>query len=76
MLYREIGIGFLLAGFIALLGDDFFNALFLEDAPAAVQTIWGALIGPVIAVLELRLLGRQHPARRGALVGRHLASRA
>src|SRR3954464_8585922 len=50
MLYKEVGIGFLLAGFIALLGDDFFNALFLDDAPPAVQTIWGALIGPVIAV--------------------------
>jgi uncharacterized membrane protein YraQ (UPF0718 family)/YHS domain-containing protein len=50
MLYKEIGIGFLLAGFIALLGDDFFNGLFLDDAPAAVQTIWGALIGPLIAV--------------------------
>jgi uncharacterized membrane protein YraQ (UPF0718 family)/YHS domain-containing protein len=50
MLYKEIGLGFLLAGFIALLGDDFFNGLFLDDAPAAVQTIWGALIGPVIAV--------------------------
>jgi YHS domain-containing protein len=50
MLYKEIGLGFLIAGFIALLGDDFFNALFLDDAPAAVQTIWGAFIGPVIAV--------------------------
>jgi uncharacterized membrane protein YraQ (UPF0718 family) len=49
MLYKEIGIGFLLAGFIALLGDDFFNGLFLDDAPAAVQVVWGALIGPVIA---------------------------
>ena len=38
MLYKEIGIGFLLAGFIALLGDDFFNGLFLDDAPAGVQT--------------------------------------
>jgi uncharacterized membrane protein YraQ (UPF0718 family)/YHS domain-containing protein len=52
MLYREITIGFLLAGFIALLGDDFFNGLFLEDAPSAVQTLWGAFIGPVIAVLS------------------------
>ena len=50
MLYKEIGLGFLLAGFIALLGDDFFNGLFLDDAPAAVQTLWGALIGPLIAV--------------------------
>jgi uncharacterized protein len=52
MLWREITIGFLLAGFIALLGDDFFNGLFLEDAPSAVQTVWGALIGPLIAVLS------------------------
>ena len=52
MLYKEITAGFLLAGFIALLGDDFFNGLFLVDAPAAVQTVWGALIGPVIAVLS------------------------
>jgi YHS domain-containing protein len=52
MLYREITIGFLLAGFIALLGDDFFNGLFLKDSPDAIQVIWGALVGPVIAVLS------------------------
>jgi len=52
MLWKEITIGFLLAGFIALLGDDFFNGLFLTDAPSAVQTLWGAFIGPVIAVLS------------------------
>src|SRR5690349_2666746 len=28
MLYKEIGLGFLLAGFIAQLGNDFFNGLF------------------------------------------------
>ena len=52
MLWKEIAIGFLLAGFIALLGDDFFNGLFLEDAPPRVQTLWGVLVGPVIAVLS------------------------
>jgi uncharacterized membrane protein YraQ (UPF0718 family) len=52
MLYKEILAGFLMAGFIALLGDDFFNGLFLLDAPSAVQVVWGALIGPVIAVLS------------------------
>jgi uncharacterized membrane protein YraQ (UPF0718 family)/YHS domain-containing protein len=52
MLWKEITAGFLLAGFIALLGDDFFNGLFLNDAPAGVQTLWGALVGPVIAVLS------------------------
>src|SRR3954447_9311402 len=52
MLYKEILAGFLLAGFIAQLGQDFFNGLFLEDAPSAVQVVWGAFIGPVIAVLS------------------------
>ena len=52
MLWKEITIGFLLAGFIALLGDDFFNGLFLKDSSSAVQVIWGAFIGPVIAVLS------------------------
>jgi uncharacterized membrane protein YraQ (UPF0718 family)/YHS domain-containing protein len=52
MLWKEITTGFLLAGFIALLGDDFFNGLFLTDAPSFVQTLWGAFIGPVIAVLS------------------------
>jgi uncharacterized membrane protein YraQ (UPF0718 family)/YHS domain-containing protein len=50
MLWKEISLGFLLAGFVALLGDDFFNGLFLIDASEPVQTLWGALIGPVIAV--------------------------
>ena len=52
MLWKEITTGFLLAGFIALLGDDFFNGLFLNDAPTGVQTVWGALVGPLIAVLS------------------------
>jgi uncharacterized protein len=52
MLWKEITAGFLLAGFIALLGDDFFNGLFLTDAPSAIQLVWGTLIGPVIAVLS------------------------
>jgi len=52
MLWKEITIGFLLAGFIALLGDDFFNFLFVEDAPAAVRTIENVIAGPVIAVLS------------------------
>jgi uncharacterized protein len=52
MLYKEITAGFLLAGFIAQLGDDFFNGLFLNDSSAAVQVLWGAFIGPVIAVLS------------------------
>ncbi len=52
MLWKEIVIGLLLAGYIALLGDDFFNGLFLTDSPPLVQTVWGAIIGPVIAILS------------------------
>jgi uncharacterized membrane protein YraQ (UPF0718 family)/YHS domain-containing protein len=52
MLYREIAIGFLLAGFVAQLGNGFFKGLFLEGSPALVRVLWGALIGPLIAVLS------------------------
>src|ERR1700704_3378561 len=52
MLYKEITIGFFLAGFVAQLGNDFFNGLFLKGSPHLVQTVWGAFIGPVIAVLS------------------------
>ena len=44
--------GFLLAGFVAQLGDGFFNGLFLTNAPALVQTVWGAFVGPLIAMLS------------------------
>ena len=52
MLWKEITIGFLLAGFIGLLGDDFFNGLFVTDAPAAIRTVENVIAGPIIAVLS------------------------
>jgi uncharacterized membrane protein YraQ (UPF0718 family) len=52
MVWKEIAIGFLLAGFIGLLGDEFFNVLFITDAPPLVQTIENVLVGPVIAILS------------------------
>ena len=52
MLWKEISIGFLLAGFIALLGDDFFSFLFVEDAPPVLRTIENVIAGPLIAVLS------------------------
>jgi uncharacterized protein len=52
MLWKEITIGFILAGFIGLLGNDFFNFLFVEDAPPAVKTIENVIAGPIIAVLS------------------------
>jgi uncharacterized membrane protein YraQ (UPF0718 family) len=52
MLWKEITVGFLLAGFIGLLGDDFFNGLFVEDAPSLVVTLENVIVGPLIAVLS------------------------
>jgi uncharacterized membrane protein YraQ (UPF0718 family) len=52
MLWKEIALGFLLAGFIGLLGDDFFNVLFVTDAPPLVRTIENVLVGPLIAILS------------------------
>ena len=66
MLWKEITIGFLLAGFIGLLGNDVFD-LFVEDAPAAVKTIENVIAGPIIAVLSF-VLGVEL-ARRGAWSG-------
>src|SRR3954463_6840726 len=52
MLWKEIGIGFLLAGFVGLLPMDTFNTLFVTDAPSAVRTIENVVVGPLIAVLS------------------------
>ncbi len=52
MLYKEMAVGFLLAGFIGLLGNDFFNVLFVEHAPPLVKTLENVLVGPLIAVLS------------------------
>jgi uncharacterized protein len=52
MLWKEIMAGFLLAGFVGLLGNDFFNGLFVREAPSAIRTIENVLVGPVIAVLS------------------------
>jgi uncharacterized membrane protein YraQ (UPF0718 family) len=52
MLWKEIAIGFLLAGFIGLLGDDVFNVLFITDAPPLLRTLENVIVGPLIAVLS------------------------
>jgi YHS domain-containing protein len=52
MLYKEIALGFLLAGFIGQLDNSFFNALFITHAPAGIKLIENAIVGPLIAVLS------------------------
>ncbi len=52
MLWKEITLGFLLAGFIGLLGNDFFNGLFIRHAPSALRLVENVVVGPLIAVLS------------------------
>src|SRR6266536_3747629 len=52
MLWKEITAGFLIAGFVSLLPSDFFNALFLTDAPAPVRLLENVILGPIVAVLS------------------------
>jgi uncharacterized membrane protein YraQ (UPF0718 family)/YHS domain-containing protein len=52
MVWKEVAIGFLLAGFIGLLGNDFFNALFIEHAPGPLRLAENVIVGPIIAVLS------------------------
>jgi uncharacterized protein len=52
MLWKEIALGFLIAGFVGLLPEEVFTTLFLTDAPRAVQTLENVVVGPLIAVLS------------------------
>jgi uncharacterized membrane protein YraQ (UPF0718 family)/YHS domain-containing protein len=52
MVWKEILIGFLLAGFIGQLPNSFFNALFITHAPSGLKLIENAIVGPIIAVLS------------------------
>jgi hypothetical protein len=51
MLWKEIGAGFLIAGFVATLPMTFFNQLFLTDAPAWIRIPENVVVGPLVAVL-------------------------
>jgi uncharacterized protein len=50
MLWKEITIGFLIAGFVALVPETVFQAVFLEDAPGPIRTAENVVVGPLIAV--------------------------
>jgi uncharacterized membrane protein YraQ (UPF0718 family)/YHS domain-containing protein len=52
MVWKEILIGFLLAGFIGLLGNNFFNGLFLEHAAPLPRLLENVIVGPIIAILS------------------------
>ena len=52
MLWKEITIGFLLAGAAAQFSDSFFTALFVTHAPAPIPALENVVMGPLIAVLS------------------------
>jgi hypothetical protein len=52
MVWKEVAAGFLIAGFVAELPGSVFSSLFLAGSPHALQIVWGAFIGPLIAVLS------------------------
>ncbi len=52
MVWKEILLGFLLAGLIGQLPNSFFNSLFITHAPAGLKLIENAIVGPLIAILS------------------------
>jgi uncharacterized membrane protein YraQ (UPF0718 family)/YHS domain-containing protein len=52
MLWKEITVGFLLAGFAGQLHNSFYNSLFVTHAPGAIKLVENALVGPLIAALS------------------------
>jgi uncharacterized membrane protein YraQ (UPF0718 family) len=52
MLWKEMTLGFLIAGFVALLPGGFFRAIFVTDAPGFVRAVENVVVGPLIAVLS------------------------
>jgi uncharacterized membrane protein YraQ (UPF0718 family)/YHS domain-containing protein len=52
MLYREIAIGLLLAGFVGLLGQNVFDSLFVVHAPEPWRLLENVIVGPMVAILS------------------------
>ncbi|MBW0001337.1 MAG: permease [Verrucomicrobia bacterium] len=51
MLWKEMAIGFLIAGFLAtLVPQDWWKGLFLQGGPAWLQAVENAFVGPLIAM--------------------------
>ncbi len=52
MLYKEITVGFLLAGFVAQLGNGFFNGCSCGTPAGVLGAVGSVIVGPLIAVLS------------------------
>jgi uncharacterized membrane protein YraQ (UPF0718 family)/YHS domain-containing protein len=51
MLWKELIGGFLIAGYISLLPEGFFNALFITHAWAPLRIAENVIVGPIVAAL-------------------------
>jgi uncharacterized protein len=51
MLWKEIAVGFVIAGYVSLLPAGFFNGLFITDAPGPLRALENVLVGPIVAAL-------------------------
>src|SRR5690348_3610654 len=50
MLWKEIAIGFLLAGYLGLVPNRVYNAAFVHDAPSGWRLLENVVLGPLVAV--------------------------
>ncbi|MGH3026012.1 MAG: permease, partial [Gaiellaceae bacterium] len=51
MLWKEIGAGFVIAGYVSLLPKGFFNGLFITGAWGPLRIVENVLVGPIVAAL-------------------------
>src|SRR5581483_9895124 len=50
MLWKEIAIGFVLAGYLALVPNRIYNAAFVKNAPTGLRLLENVVVGPLVAV--------------------------
>ena len=53
MLWKELVLGFLIAGYVSLLPTSFFNALFITDAPAPLRAVENAIVAVLSFVCSI-----------------------
>ena len=72
MLWKEILIGFLIAGFLmVLVPDDWWKNLFITQGTGSVRLVENAIVGPLIAVASFVCSCGNIPLASVLVVGRH-----
>ena len=63
--------GLLIAGAVAAWVPETFWQTSFWPITRGLSALWGPIVGPIVAIVVLRLLDRQRPAGRGAVERRH-----